>query len=72
MAQAFTEKMRTSSYFITRSLDAKQGLDLGLVIRIRYLDFIGKPVGVVFALNYTFISLHWVFVKIVRSLFPPH
>ena len=39
------EKMRTSSYFITRSLDAKQGLDLGLVIRIRYLDFIGKPVG---------------------------
>ena len=39
------EKMRTSSYFITRSLDAKQGLDLGLVIRIRYFDFIGKPVG---------------------------
>ena len=39
------EKMRTSSYFITRSLDAKQGLDLGLVILIRYLDFIGKPVG---------------------------
>lgn len=39
------EKMRTSSYFITRSLDAKRGLDLGLVIRIRYFDFIGKPVG---------------------------
>lgn len=39
------EKMRTSSYSITRSLDAKQGLDLGLVIRIRYFDFIGNPVG---------------------------
>jgi len=39
------EKMRTSSYFITRSLDAKQGLDLGLVIRIRYFDSVGRPVG---------------------------
>ena len=70
------EKMRTSSYFITRSLDAKQGLDLGLVILIRYLDFIGKPVGtfcVVFALNDTFISLHWVFCENpLDSVFPSY